>query len=390
MKHKNLIAIFFGLLFIGGISVYYSSTPSIEKMAGQMIMTGFHGDGMGSAPEEFSAVEQQIKTGTIGGVILFDVDVSGLLAQGMDITEAKKQIFSSNIKNTDQVKKLNSHLQSLAPQKLLIAIDQEGGQIQRLKTEHGFASIPSAKELGTGDIITTYEKAYDLGKRLSDLGFNVDFAPLLDIDVNPESPAIGAKWRSFSADPDIVTQHGAAFARGLERAGIAYSFKHFPGHGSAAGDTHEGLTDITNTYQDYELTPYKNLLPNATPYTMVMVAHVVNKNFDILPASLSKKTIDMVRNMGFDGVIVSDDMDMGAIASKYGTETAIEMAINAGNDILVFGNNLTFDKNRGSDVNKIIVKLVKEGKIKKSRIRESYKRIMAMKNHMTKEEKARK
>ena len=212
----------------------------------------------------------------------------------------------------------------------------------------------------------------------------------MDVDVNPESPAIGAKWRSFSADPDIVTKHGGAFARGLENAGIAYSFKHFPGHGSAAGDTHEGLTDITNTYQDYELMPYKNLLPNATPYTMVMVAHVVNKNFDTLPASLSKKTIDMVRNMGFDGVIVSDDMDMGAIANKYGTETAIEMAINAGNDILVFGNNLTFDKNRGSNVNKIIVKLVKEGKIKKSRIRESYKRIMAMKNHMTKEEKARK
>lgn len=115
---------------------------------------------------------------------------------------------------------------------------------------------------------------------------------------------------------------------------------------------------------------------------MVMVAHVVNNNFDTLPASLSYKTIQMVRDMGFKGVIVSDDMDMGAIANEYGTEKAIQMAINAGNDILVFGNNLTFDKNRGRDVNAIIVKLVKEGKIKKSRIRESYQRIIKLKRHV--------
>jgi beta-N-acetylhexosaminidase len=115
---------------------------------------------------------------------------------------------------------------------------------------------------------------------------------------------------------------------------------------------------------------------------MVMVAHVINNNFDTLPASLSKPTIKMIRDMGFDGVIVSDDMDMGAIADKYGTETAIEMAINAGNDILVFGNNLTFDENRGRDVNKTIMKLVRNGKIKRSRIQESYNRIMKMKKNI--------
>ena len=389
MKNKIFATIFLVLLFIGGAFVYYTSMPSVETMAGQMIMTGFHGDGLNDADENFIAVSNQIKKGQIGGVILFDVDVSGLLAQGMDIVEAKKHIFSSNIKDVNQVKNLNTKLQSISPTKLLIAIDQEGGNIQRLKSEHGFAPIPSAKQLGTGNVTTTYETAYDLGTRLTNLGFNVDFAPLLDVDVNPESPAIGAKERSFSNHPDTVTEHGAAFARGLEAANIAYSFKHFPGHGSAAGDTHEGLTDITNTYQDYELTPYKNLLQYSSPYTMVMVAHVINNNFDTLPASLSKKTIDMIRDMGFNGVIVSDDMDMGAIANKYGTETAIEMAINAGNDILVFGNNLTFDKNRGTDVNAIIVKLVKTGKIKKSRIKESYKRIMAMKKQIAKADRAR-
>lgn len=377
MKNSRfLITLVFIAMFVG---VYHFSSPSVEVMAGQMIMTGFHGDGTNLNDENFNAIQEQIIRGQIGGVILFDVDISGLLATGMDITEAKKQIFSSNIKNPEQIKKLTQQLQSIAPKKLFIAIDQEGGEIQRLKPEHGFAPIPSHKELAMGDVKTTYETAYDLGQRLSKLGINVDFAPLLDVDVNPESPAIGAKNRSFSPDPEIVTEFANAFVNGLKDAKIIYSYKHFPGHGSAGTDTHAGLTDITNTYQDYELTPWKKLLKKSSPFATVMVAHVINNKFDTLPASLSKKTIQMVRDMGFDGVIISDDMDMGAIANKYGMETAIEMAINAGNDIFVFGNNLTFDKNRGRDVNETIVKLVKNGKIKKSRIKESYHRIMKLK-----------
>jgi len=381
-KLKYFIFGFLVFVIAGCVSACGFSAPSLEEMVGQMIMTGFHGDGTDETDENFIAIKEQIKSGQIGGVILFDVDLSGLMARGMTATEAKKQIFSSNIKNMDQVKKLNENLQSVAHTKLLIAIDQEGGNVQRLKPGHGFVAIPSAKKLGNGDTQKTYEIAYDLGTRLSDLGFNVNFAPLLDVDVNPKSPAIGAKDRSFSSDPKIVTEHGGAFARGLEEAKIAYSFKHFPGHGSAGNDTHAGITDITKTYQDYELKPWQDLLKNASPYTMVMVAHVVNNNFDTVPASLSKKTINMVRDMGFDGVIVSDDMDMGAIANEYGTETAVEMAINAGNDILVFGNNLTFDKNRGRDINKMIVEMVKDGRIKKSRIRESYNRIKKLKERL--------
>ena len=381
-NNKSLLIISIIAIVFGGALAYHTANPSLEKMVGQMIMTGFHGDGMGANPEEFAAIEEQIKSGKIGGVILFDVDISGLTASGMPIAEAKKHIFSSNIKDTAQVKKLNAHLQSIAPTKLLIAIDQEGGNVQRLKREHGFAPTISAKEMGRQNPQKTFEIAYDLGTRLGDLGFNVDFAPLLDVDVNPKSPAIGAKDRSFSPDPKTVTEHGAAFARGLNDAKIAHSFKHFPGHGSAGNDTHAGITDITNTFQEYELSPWRDLLKNASPTTMVMVAHVINNNFDTLPASLSQKTIQHVRDMGFDGVIISDDMDMGAIANEYGTEAAIEMAINAGNDILIFGNNLTFDKNRGRDVNAMIVKMVRDGKIKKSRIHESYKRIIKLKENI--------
>ncbi len=381
MSKKIVFIISLVVCFVLGIC-YKMSGPSVEKMVGQMIMTGFHGDGEGSNPEAFRVVVDQIKAGQIGGVILFDVDVSGLLKQGMTIQEAKKHIFSSNIKNVAQVKKLNEYLQSVAPVPLLIAIDQEGGEIQRLKPEHGFKGIPSAKELRFGLVKDTYNIANNLGKRLKNLGFNVDFAPLLDVDVNPNSPAIGAKSRSFSPNPKEVSLYGGAFAKGLADAGVVYSFKHFPGHGSAGSDTHEGLTDITKTYKDYELEPWRDLLKDVSEYATVMVAHVVNQNFDNVPASLSKKTIGLVRDMGFDGVIVSDDMDMGAIVNEYGVEKAVQMAIDAGNDILVFGNNLTFDKNRGRDVNAMITRMVKDGRISKSRIKESYDRIMKLKKNL--------
>lgn len=388
-KKRTIIITLFILLVAGTGLAYWLSTPSLDKMVGQMIMTGFHGDGNGENAESFAAIEEQIRKGHIGGVILFDVDVSGLVAQGMSIPEAKKHIFSSNIKNTTQVRELTTHLQSIAPEPLLIAIDQEGGNIQRLKTEHGFASVPSAKKLVCGDSKTTYAIAYDLGKRLCDLGINVDFAPSIDVDVNPKSPAIGALERSFSSNPKIVAEFGGAFSDGLNAANVVSSFKHFPGHGSATGDTHAGLTDITQTYQDYELYPWEILLKNTHPLATVMVAHVVNNTFDTLPASLSAKTIQMIRDMGFNGVIFSDDMDMGAVVNQYGREKAIEMAIKAGNDILVFGNNISFDKNRGTEVNQIIVNLVRDGKIKRSRIRESYDRIMKLKKHVCKNPKSK-
>jgi len=347
-------------LFIVGGGVHYLTLNTLEQMTGQMIMTGFNGHKVHKNSDDFLEISEQISRGDIGGVILFD----------------------KNISNTKRLRKMTKHLSSIAPQKLLIAIDQEGGAVQRLKPDHGFVPTPSAKFLGQTDSENTYSVAYDLGTRLMDLGINVNFAPVIDVDINPESPAIGAHGRSFSSDPHTVTQHGGAFARGLSDAGMAYSLKHFPGHGSARADSHIGLTDVTETYHDDEMIPWRELITDATPTTMVMVAHIVNKNIDDVPASLSKKHIQMLRDMGFDGVIVSDDMDMGAIVKEYGMRDAIKMAINAGNDILVFGNNLRFNPKRGREVNAIIVDLVRSGEIPESRIRESYRRIMRLKQNI--------
>ena len=345
-------------------AAYLLSRNTLEQMVGQMIMTGFHGDGEKTLPDDFAAVSEQVRRGQIGGVILFDVETSG------------------NIKNLKQVRKMIKRLSSLAPNKLLIAIDQEGGHVQRLKSEHGFVSTPGARVLSQGMPADTYSVAYDMGMRLADLGINVNFAPVLDVDVDPKSPAIGAHGRSFSDNPDTVYIYANAFASGLSDAGVSYSFKHFPGHGSAGTDSHLGLTDVTKTYQEYELDPWRKVVSDMPNGGTVMVAHIVNRNIDDVPASLSQKHIQILRDMGFDGVIFSDDMDMGAISKEYGLENAVKMAINAGNDILIFGNNLLFDKNRGRDINAMIVDMVRRGEISESRIRESYGRIMRLKRNI--------
>lgn len=381
-NYKRILIVIFAVLGVCS-ALWFVYHPSLERMIGQMIITGFHGNGQDVNSPEFVAISNQIRDGQIGGVILFDVDVHGLLKSGKTIDQARQEIFSSNIQNLPQLQEMLAYLSALSSNKLLVAVDQEGGAVQRLKPQHGFVDTPSAKDLGQGTSSVTYQTAYKMGQQLSRLGINVNFAPSLDVDINPASPAIGARGRSFSSDPDIVSLHGDAFARGLSDAGVAFSFKHFPGHGSAGTDSHLGLTDITETYSDTELYPWRTLLADASDKAMVMVAHVVNRNWDDVPASLSSKIIKQIRDMGFEGVIVSDDMDMGAIVNQYGTYDAVLMAINAGNDILVFGNNLTYDANRGRDIHAMILDMVHSGKISKRRIRASYRRIMRLKRALS-------
>lgn len=355
--------------------------PSLKMMIGQMIMVGFRGDGMGENEPQLRTTENEIRSGIVGGVILFDVDVPGLYERGIAPTEMRNHIFSRNIKNVNQVKALTHRLQNAGNGNLLIAIDQEGGTVQRLKPEHGFISTPAPAEMAT-DSAATRRIAYNLGKRLHGLGFNVNFAPALDVNVNPNCPVIGKRGRSFSTNPDTVTRYAGAFAGGLKRAKMAYSFKHFPGHGSSVADSHHGITDITNTWQEYELEPYRKLLANNPRGAMVMVGHILNRNIDSVPASLSPRTIGMLRKMGFNGVVVSDDMTMGAIVNEYSQRDAIRRAITAGNDLLVFGNNATYDADVGQTVHAMILDMVNSGEIPKSRIRQSYRRIATLKKEL--------
>lgn len=329
---------------------------------GQMIMIGFRG----LEATEGSYIDKVIKDIGIGGVILFDYDVP--------LKKAER-----NIKNKEQVKSLITNLQSFSDIPLFVAVDVEGGRVNRLKEEYGFLSIKSAKEMGQGEYSETEEEATKIGKQLKDLGFNMNMAPVVDVDINPDNPIIGMLDRAFSVDSMEVTWYAKAFIEGLRAEGVIAVVKHFPGHGSSKGDSHIGLVDVTDTYQPSELFPY-HLLQAEGVMTAVMTAHIMNKNIDEkLPASLSSLFInDILRvQIKFGGVVISDDMQMGAITQEYGLEEATIKAILAGTDIVLFSNNSTdkYDEQLPYKVHDIIVKAVEDGRISPERILEAFLRI---------------
>lgn len=338
--------------------------PDLETMIGQMLLVGFRGTTL----ETDAPILRDIRAGRVGGVILFNRDVA---------LESPVR----NIQNPDQVRRLLQTLQAAADIPLLIAVDQEGGRIMRLRPEDGFRpAIPSAAALGgTDDVAVTREVGASVGALLAALGFNVNFAPVVDLAVNPDSPAIAKLERSFSADPDVVIRHATAYIEGLHTHRVLACLKHFPGHGSATADSHLGFTDVTKTWIDAELLPYAALAQQAD---MVMTAHVFHGTLDPdHPATLSHAIMTGIlrERLGFAGVIVTDDMQMKAIAAHYPLEKAVRLAVLAGADILLFGNNLAYDPNLPATVTDILLRAVEDGTIPSARIEASYRRIRALK-----------
>lgn len=343
---------------------------SVEVMVGQMLMTGFRG----MAVDEESPVIRDIEDRHLGGVVLFDYDV-------------EREVFDRNIKSPAQLQRLTESLQSRADIPLFIAVDQEGGKVQRLKSRWGFPETPSAERLGADGPVASGAAGRIVGRVLSQNGINMDFAPVVDVNVTPASPAIGALGRSFSADPRDVAAHAAAFAGGLREHGVIPCLKHFPGHGSAMADSHKGLTDVTETWSKHELAPYKTLIDEGYG-GMIMTAHVFNASLDPKhPATLSGRVIGSTlrQRLGWDGVVITDDMDMRAIRDSYGMRTALKLAIRAGADIMLYGNNLRYDPQIMRKAYDTILGLVHSGEISEARIRQSFERIMRLKDQIKEE-----
>jgi len=339
----------------------------IGTKIGQMLMVGFRG----LSVDEGSPVIRDIREGRIGGVILFDYDVPSASPV-------------RNIESPRQVTKLVADLQGAAPVPLFVAIDQEGGRVCRLKEQFGFPPSVSAQHLGSLDRIeTTKQYADTTAETLASLGINLNFAPVVDLNTNPDNPVIGKLERSFSADPAIVTRHSIAVIDSLHDRGILSAIKHFPGHGSSTADSHEGFVDITQTWSPEDLIPFDRIV-KAGKCDMIMTAHVFNGNLDPeWPATLSPEVMHILRDyMGYDGVVISDDMQMKAIRGKYGLEVAIERAVLAGVDILVFANNSVFEEDIASKACAILERLVREGTIPAGRIDTAYGRIMRLKERL--------
>ncbi|MBU1186385.1 MAG: glycoside hydrolase family 3 protein [Acidobacteria bacterium] len=345
-----------------------SGGDSLDQKIGRMVMVGFHG----LTVREGHPVVEDIRAGRIGGVVFFDYDVP-----------AKSAV--RNIESPEQVKRLLRQLQSFADVPLFTAVDYEGGRISRLRPEFGFPETLSHHELGSGaKIEPTRKQGEAMGRLLSDLGFNLNLAPVVDVNINPDNPVIGGLGRSFSADPAAVTRHAAAFIKGHREFGVLCALKHFPGHGSSKGDSHLGLTDVTATWRETELMPYRDLIREGLT-DAVMTAHVFNARLDPdYPATLSRAVITGIlrEKLGFGGVVISDDMQMGAIVEKYGFEEAVERAVYAGVDILTFANNSVFDEEIASKAVLTIKTLIRKGRIAEKRIYESYQRIIRLKGRL--------
>lgn len=343
----------------------------LEEIIGQLFLLGFRGQNI----DANNPIAADIKDRNLGGVILFDK----LLARKEN---------QNNIGNPAQVKKLTSSLQSYSSTPLLIAVDQEGGMVKRLKAETGFPETESAKDLGIhDDLVRTTLHAACTASILRTIGINYNLAPVVDLNIFQDNPVIGKINRSFSADPDLVIRHASTWIREHTKQNIISCLKHFPGHGSSQTDSHLGFTDISNTWQETELIPFKKLinLQNKNQIASVMLGHLFHNDFDTqYPTSLSKAVVNNLlrKQLGFKGVILTDDLQMKAITDKYGLEESVCLALAAGVDMIIVGNNLEHDPGFLKRVIPVIIQAVQEKRISENHILSAWKRIGRMKEQL--------
>lgn len=349
-----------------GLAASGAEAASLREMAGQMILIGFQGD---AASDPWPrALAGMIARGEIGGVMYLGTNVASRAAVGA----MNRQFLGARPSP------------ALPP---LIALDQEGGEIERLSSAIGFAEIPSARRVAASLSPAEAEELYfGMAEGLAGLGFNLNFGPVADLDVNPQNPIIGRYGRAFSADPATVAAYARAFVAGHRRAGVLTALKHYPGHGSSSADSHEGFVDITDTWTAAELEPYRALI-EAGVADMVMSGHLIRRQdgAEALPASLSAEAIEgeLRAGLGFKGVVISDDMEMGAIRQNFSRREAVLRAVNAGTDLLLFSNTAEPSLDLPGEILGILVAEAGRDPAFRARVEASYARIVALKSRLS-------
>lgn len=342
----------------------------LQKIAGQLLILGFRGE----TADINSEICKEISENQVGGVILFDKD----MVHNQPV---------HNIKSPEQVRKLTEKIQSYSDNPIFISIDQEGGVVNRLKADYGFPSTRSHQVLGNLPLEETEKEAALIAKTLKELGINLNFAPVVDLDVNFENPIIHKKQRSFSPNSSKVIDLAKIYWKEHQKQGVLATLKHFPGHGSSFGDTHLQFTDVTETWTSEELLPYQTLIGDFGFDDMVMTTHIFNAKLDENhPATLSQSVLTgMLRNqLGFKGLIVTDDLQMKGITERYGLEQAVILALNAGADLLCFGNNLAKEPTTSKDITRFLENGLKSGQLSEELLLNKYETI-----HSFKKEKLR-
>lgn len=276
---------------------------------GQLLFAGFQGT---EVPEDLAALLRQ---GRVGGVVL----------------------FARNLRDPEQVHRLVAELHALAPATapLCVAIDQEGGRVQRLRAP--WTEWPPMRRLGErDDLEETARVARALARELADLGIDLDFAPVVDVDTNPANPVIGD--RSFGREAERVARHASAFVRAMQAEGVAACAKHFPGHGDTQEDSHVALPRVDHPLarlREIELVPFRAAA--LAGVASMMTAHVLLSCFDDrLPATLCAPVLELLRSeLGYDGLVFGDDFEMAAVAAQFPPREATRRALEAGVDALL-------------------------------------------------------
>jgi beta-N-acetylhexosaminidase len=347
------------------LSIAPAAAQTLEQMAGQMIVVGFAGDSVDD--KSVQAVRLEIADGLLGGLMY----------------------LKPNVANLPRVTAMNAAFRAASPDlPPFLALDQEGGEVERLTAAVGFSEEPTAQRVAAQD---SPEQAGELflgmAKAIAAVGFTVNFGPVVDLNLNPKNQVIGRVGRAFGVDPAEVAAYAAAFIRAHHAAGLLTALKHFPGHGSSTADSHEGFVDITKTWQQDELDPYRTLIADGL-VDIVMVGHLFNANYaegeGHLPASLSPRWIDGVLRgeLGFSGVVMSDDLEMGAIREHYSTAEAVLAAVRAGVDVLLFSNTARYHPGLAAEIRAILIKEAEADPAFRARIEQSYARIVALKKHI--------
>jgi beta-N-acetylhexosaminidase len=337
----------------------------LEGRVGELLLVGFHGTTVEDNPD----LERLLCRVRVGGIIL----------------------FARNIVDAEQVSRLTRALRDRAREctgrTLLIAVDAEGGRVMRLGPGAGYTATLSHQDLGdANDLAQTELEARRIGTMLREAGINWNLAPVVDVGYNPANPVIVGVGRSFSANPALVAAQARAFIEGMHAAGLLTALKHFPGHGSSVADSHLGFVDVTETANpEVELAPYRLLLAEGI-VDSIMTAHVFNRRLDHrYPATLSRSTIRRLLrgDLGWRGVVVSDDMRMGAIEQHYGLEDAAVRAVRAGVDVvLIADDRLPSDEPASDRVLAALRKAVRRGCVRVERLEEALSRIDVLRSRL--------
>ena len=350
---------------------------TVEEKIAQMMMPAFEVNGSTKITNITPEIEQLLNEYNIGGILLF-------AANAQETEQTTRLIYEYQTANAANP---NCNTQ------LFIGIDQEGGYVTRLGIG---TEMPGNMALAaTDNPELAYESANIIGTELEAVGVNVDFAPVVDVNSNPENPVIGL--RSFSDDPEIVSEYGTQYMNGLHDANISTALKHFPGHGDTSEDTHENKITVDKSLdelKEVELKPFQELINNNTD--MIMTAHISYPQVEpstyttesgeelYLPATLSETIITglLREEMGFDGVVITDAMNMGAITAHFNQLEAATLAINAGVDMILMPvntNSATGINNFKTYINNVAA-LVKNGTIDSNKVDAAVKRILTLKN----------